>query len=49
MSPAGTSQHLMLAKSLGMSKVIVVVNKMDDYSVNYNQARFNVLSLSSFL
>jgi translation elongation factor EF-1alpha len=46
MSPAGTSHHLMLAKSLGMSKVIVVVNKMDDRSVNYSQARFNVLSLS---
>ncbi len=44
-SPAGTNHHLMLAKSLGMSKVIVVVNKMDDRSVNYSQARFNVPSL----
>lgn len=31
----------MLAKSLSMSKVIVVVNKMDDRSVNYSQTRFN--------
>jgi translation elongation factor EF-1alpha len=39
----------MLAKSLSMSKVIVVVNKMDDRSVNYSQVRFNVPSPSLLL
>lgn len=39
----------MLAKSLSMSKVIVVVNKMDDRSVNYSQTRFNVPSPSLLL
>jgi translation elongation factor EF-1alpha len=45
----GTNHHLMLAKSLSMSKVIVVVNKMDDRSVNYSQVRFNVPSPSLLL
>lgn len=38
----GTVQHLMLAKSLGMSKVIVVVNKMDSSCVRYSEHRFAV-------
>jgi sulfate adenylyltransferase subunit 1 (EFTu-like GTPase family) len=39
---SGTYEHLRLAKSLNMSKVIVAVNKMDCYSVHYSEARFNV-------
>jgi hypothetical protein len=30
-----------------MSKVIVVVNKVDDYTIHNNERRFTVLSLRS--
>jgi translation elongation factor EF-1alpha len=40
----GTVRHMQLAKSLGMSKVIVVVNKMDDRSIERTtKSRFTVL------
>lgn len=36
----GCRQHAILAYSLGIHQLIVVVNKMDHESVDYNQARF---------
>lgn len=36
-----TREHAMLAKTLGVSYLVVVVNKMDDPSVNWNKARFD--------
>ena len=36
-----TREHVMLVKTVGVSKVVVVVNKMDDPTVNWDQARYN--------
>ena len=36
-----TREHIMLVKTVGVSKIIVVVNKMDDPTVNWEEARFN--------
>jgi len=36
-----TREHALLAYTLGVKQMIVVVNKMDDKSVNYSEARFN--------
>jgi peptide chain release factor subunit 3 len=36
-----TREHVMLVKTVGVSKVVVVINKMDDPTVNWEQARFN--------
>lgn len=38
--PGGTRTHLILAKRLGMSRVVVVVNGMDSYAANYSQRRY---------
>eukprot|EP00479_Gromia_sphaerica_P009776 TRINITY_DN4238_c0_g1_i1.p1 TRINITY_DN4238_c0_g1~~TRINITY_DN4238_c0_g1_i1.p1 ORF type:complete len:117 (-),score=30.60 TRINITY_DN4238_c0_g1_i1:123-473(-) len=38
-----TREHAMLAKTLGISKLVVVVNKMDDESVKWSQERFDFL------
>ncbi|KZT24539.1 hypothetical protein NEOLEDRAFT_1170090 [Neolentinus lepideus HHB14362 ss-1] len=35
-----TREHIMLVKTAGVSKVIVVVNKMDESTVEWSQARF---------
>ncbi|TFK55670.1 hypothetical protein OE88DRAFT_1621598 [Heliocybe sulcata] len=35
-----TREHIMLVKTAGVSKVIVVVNKMDDPTVEWSQARY---------
>eukprot|EP00477_Mikrocytos_mackini_P000574 GAHX01000612.1.p1 GENE.GAHX01000612.1~~GAHX01000612.1.p1 ORF type:complete len:466 (+),score=88.65 GAHX01000612.1:53-1450(+) len=35
-----TREHAFLAKASGISKLVIAVNKMDDPSVNWNQARF---------
>ncbi|OMJ80946.1 hypothetical protein SteCoe_18710 [Stentor coeruleus] len=35
-----TREHAMLAKSFGVTKLIVVINKMDDPSVNWSQERY---------
>jgi peptide chain release factor subunit 3 len=35
-----TREHAMLARSLGVSEIIVVVNKMDEASVNWSEKRF---------
>lgn len=34
-----TLEHAVLAKSLGIRKLIVVINKMDDPSCNYSKER----------
>jgi len=46
-----TREHIILAKTLGIHKVVVVVNKMDDDTVSWSQARFDQIkkSVSSFL
>jgi peptide chain release factor subunit 3 len=36
-----TREHAMLAKTLGVSYLVVVVNKMDDPTVNWAKARFD--------
>jgi len=36
-----TREHALLAYTLGVKQMIVVVNKMDDKSVSYGEARFN--------
>ncbi|KIK95640.1 hypothetical protein PAXRUDRAFT_826797 [Paxillus rubicundulus Ve08.2h10] len=36
-----TREHVMLVKTVGVSKVVVVVNKMDDPTVNWDEARYN--------
>ena len=36
-----TREHALLAFTLGVKQMIVAVNKMDDKSVNYSQARFD--------
>jgi len=36
-----TREHALLAYTLGVKQLIVAVNKMDDKSVNYAEARFN--------
>lgn len=35
-----TREHAMLVKTAGISKLIVVVNKMDDPTVNWDKERF---------
>ncbi|GAA5917497.1 hypothetical protein JCM8208_005176 [Rhodotorula glutinis] len=46
-----TREHAMLVKTAGVSKLIVVVNKMDDPTVNWDKARYDeiVTKLSPFL
>jgi len=36
-----TREHALLAFTLGVKQIIVAVNKMDDKSVNFSEARFN--------
>jgi len=36
-----TREHIMLVKTAGVSKVVVVVNKMDDPTVNWEKVRFD--------
>ncbi|CAI5759056.1 unnamed protein product [Candida verbasci] len=36
-----TREHALLAKTQGVNKIIVVVNKMDDSTVNWSQERYN--------
>jgi len=46
-----TREHALLAFTLGVKQIIVGVNKMDDKSVNYSEARFNEIKdeVSGFL
>ena len=36
-----TREHAQLAKTLGVAKLVVVVNKMDDPSVEWSKERFD--------
>lgn len=36
-----TREHIMLVKTLGVSKLICVINKMDESTVNWQQSRYN--------
>ncbi|KAG5419228.1 SUP35 [Candida metapsilosis] len=36
-----TREHALLAKTQGVNKIVVVVNKMDDPTVNWSQERYN--------
>ncbi|KAH9824685.1 P-loop containing nucleoside triphosphate hydrolase protein [Melampsora americana] len=46
-----TREHAMLVKTTGVSKLIVVINKMDDITVEWDQARFDEIlnKLTPFL
>jgi elongation factor 1-alpha len=46
-----TREHALLAYTLGVKQMIVLVNKMDDKSVNWSEARFNEIKneTSNFL
>jgi len=46
-----TREHALLAYTLGVKQMIVLVNKMDDKSVNWSEARFNEIKneVSSFI
>jgi elongation factor 1-alpha len=46
-----TREHALLAYTLGVKQMIVAINKMDDKSVNYSQARYNEIQteVSNFL
>jgi len=46
-----TREHVQLAKSLGVKKLVVVVNKMDDNSCNWSETRWNEIraGLTPFL
>jgi elongation factor 1-alpha len=46
-----TREHALLAFTLGVKQMIVTINKMDDKSVNYAEARYNEIKeeLSKFL
>jgi elongation factor 1-alpha len=46
-----TREHALLAYTLGVKQMIVVVNKMDDKSVNYGEGRFNEIKneVSNFI
>lgn len=46
-----TREHAMLAKTQGVNKLIVVINKMDDNTVEWSQERYNecTTKLSQFL
>ncbi|KAF9058167.1 eukaryotic polypeptide chain release factor 3 [Panaeolus papilionaceus] len=36
-----TREHIMLVKTVGVSKVVVVINKMDDSTVQWDKARYD--------
>jgi peptide chain release factor subunit 3 len=36
-----TREHVLLAKSIGVQKIVVVVNRMDDLGVNWSETRYN--------
>lgn len=46
-----TREHVLLAKTLGVAKLVVVVNKMDDPTVNWDKSRYDEIEskMSPFL
>ncbi len=36
-----TREHIQLAKSLGIYKLIIIINKMDDHSVCWSKKRYD--------
>ena len=46
-----TREHALLAYTLGVDQMIVCINKMDDKSVNYSEARYEEIAaeMKSFL
>lgn len=42
-----TKEHALLAKMLGVKKIIVAINKMDDMTVNWDQVRFNNIKVNA--
>jgi elongation factor 1-alpha len=46
-----TREHALLAFTLGVKQMIVLVNKMDEKSTNYSEARFNEIKneVSNFI
>jgi len=38
-----TREHAMLAKTLGVQKLIIVINKMDEQTVKWNQDRYDMI------
>lgn len=46
-----TREHAMLAKTQGVNKLVVVINKMDDPTVEWSEKRYNecITKLSAFL
>lgn len=46
-----TREHALLAKTQGVNKMVVVINKMDDPTVNWSEERYNqcVTNISNFL
>lgn len=41
-----TKEHSLLAKSLGVTKIIVIVNKMDEESVKWSKKRFDEIKVN---
>lgn len=41
-----TKEHALLARSLGVKKLVVAINKMDDQTVNWDQNRFDNIKTS---
>jgi elongation factor 1-alpha len=42
LGPGGqTKEHAFLAKTMGVNQIVVVINKMDDSTVNWSQERYN--------
>jgi len=42
-----TREHVQLAKTLGVSKLVVVVNKMDDPTVQWEKERYSELGFNT--
>ena len=41
-----TREHALLAQAMGVKQMIVIVNKMDDSSVNYSEERYEFIKLN---
>ncbi|THV08588.1 hypothetical protein K435DRAFT_740811 [Dendrothele bispora CBS 962.96] len=40
-----TREHIMLVKTAGVSKIVIVINKMDDPTVNWEKSRYDEIKL----